>query len=111
MVHLLERPATPSQMADMHEVFGTYVKLAVDIERGIAAGGGALDADCEGVLLDSGSEQRDVWGADWVLASREVRFEALINLRPAQNNPSVEIIDPMIQERVASVVRYLMSAV
>ncbi len=111
MVHLLERPATSSQMDDMLEVFGTYVKLAVDIERGIAAGGGALHADCEGVLLDSGSEQRDVWGADWVPASREVRFEALINLRPAQNNPSIEILDPMIQERVTSVVRHLMSAV
>ena len=42
------------------------MKLAVDLERRILAGGGALHADCEAVLLGAGSRQEDVWGADWV---------------------------------------------
>lgn len=32
-----------------------YIKLAVDIEREIIAGGGELHADCEAVLLKNGS--------------------------------------------------------
>lgn len=38
----------------------TYVKLAVDIERGILAGGGAMHADCEAVLLEDGSQVEQV---------------------------------------------------
>ena len=41
------------------------LKLAVDIERGILAGGGELHADCEAVLLGNGSKQVDIGGADW----------------------------------------------
>ncbi|MFP5272403.1 DUF5674 family protein [Coleofasciculus sp.] len=33
------------------------MKLAVDIQRGILAGGGEFHADCETVLLEDGSEQ------------------------------------------------------
>ena len=42
-------------MQEMLEMLETYVKLAVDIERGILAGGGAMHADCEAVLLEDGS--------------------------------------------------------
>jgi len=52
-----------------------------DIEQGIAAGGGALHADCEALLLEAGSQQTDVWGADWIPASQEVRYEATIRAR------------------------------
>ncbi|MCX5962535.1 MAG: DUF5674 family protein [Cyanobacteria bacterium] len=36
----------------MLEALGIYVKLVVDIERKILAGGGELHADCERVLLN-----------------------------------------------------------
>ncbi len=45
----------------MLQVLGTYIKLAVDLERGILSGGGALHADCEAVLLEDGSRQEDIW--------------------------------------------------
>ncbi len=56
MIHVLREKATSEQVRDMLEELGTYIKLAVDIQRGIAAGGGALHADCEGVLQDDGSQ-------------------------------------------------------
>jgi hypothetical protein len=37
-----------------------------------------------------------------------VTFEALINIRPRQNNRSMLILDPSIRERVAQVVRSLL---
>jgi hypothetical protein len=33
-----------------------------------------------------------------------VTFESLINIRPRQNNPSMEIIDHPIREKVAEIV-------
>ncbi len=91
----------------MLEELEDYVKLAVDIERGVAAGGGALHADCEAVLLADGSEQEDVWGADWIPAVHEVRYESFINIRPRQNNPAMTILDPAIRDRVEAIVRKL----
>jgi Protein of unknown function (DUF5674) len=72
--------------AGVSEVFGTSIELAVDIRREILAGGGELHADCEQALLDDGSEQVDIWGADWDPQAATVTYESLINIRPRQNN-------------------------
>lgn len=95
----------------MFEELEDYVKLAVDIEQGVAAGGGALHADCEEVLLDHGSKQEDIWGADWIPQIREVRYESFINIRPRQNNPAMTILDPAIRRRVEEIVRKLFEGV
>jgi hypothetical protein len=108
MIHLLRQKATAAQLAEMLEALGAYVKLAVDIEQEIAAGGGGLHADCEAVLLEAGSRQDDIWGADWIPSSQEVRYEALINIRPSQSNPSMTILDPEIRARVKRVVESLL---
>ena len=98
-------------MADMLQALSTYVKLAVDVQRGILAGGGTLHADCEAVLIEDGSRQEDVWGADWNPAAQQVTFESLINICPRQKNPSLEILDPAVRERVAHIARQLLGSV
>jgi hypothetical protein len=98
-------------MADMLQALGTYTKFAVDIRRGILAGGGVMHADCEAVLLEDGSQQEDVWGADWNPTAQQVTFESLINIRPRQNNLSMEILDPTIRERVTGIVHQLLGGV
>ena len=105
MVHLITERTTPQQIQEMLEELKTYIKLAVDIHRKVVAGGGALHADCQAVLLDDGSEQIDIWGADWIPASHEVRFESLINIRPKQDNRSMTIGDPQLRATVESIVR------
>ncbi|MGH9853893.1 MAG: DUF5674 family protein [Blastocatellia bacterium] len=107
MIHLLESTPTPQQLAEMLEELEDYVKLAVDIEQGVAAGGGALHADCEAALLANGSRQQNIWGADWIPQIREVRYESFINIRPRQNNPAMTILDPAIRSRVEEIVRRL----
>ena len=97
--------ATPKQMQDMLSDLQTYMKLAVDIRRRIIAGGGALHADCEAVLLEDGSQQADVWGADWIPQTKQVRFESLINIRPKQGNRAMTIADPAIRTNVEAIVR------
>lgn len=111
MIHIIRERATKEQLQEMMEMLETYVKLAVDIERGILAGGGAMHADCEAVLLEDGSQQEFIWGADWNPASQEVTFESLINIRPRQNNRSLELQDPDFRARVEQVVRKLLGGV
>lgn len=104
-IHILQTKLTEAQVRDMLEALGTYIKVAVDVERGLLAGGGEYHADCEEVLLENGSRQEDVWGADWYPDSRSVAFGALINIRPRQGNASMEIRDPALRQRVEAIVR------
>ena len=95
----------------MLESLETYIKLAVDVQRGLLAGGGVMHADCESALLDDGSRQEDIWGADWTPASQQVTFESLINIRPRQNNRSLDIEDPAIRGRVAEIALNLLAGI
>ncbi len=52
-------------MDEMLPTLDVYVKLAVDIQRGILAGGGALHGGCESALLEDGRKPEDIWEADW----------------------------------------------
>lgn len=104
-IYLIEKKATPLQIREMLEALSSYVKLAVDVKKEIIAGGGMLHADCEAVLIDDGSKQEDIWGADWLPDSKEVKFEALINIRPRQNNRSMTIQDGEIRQKVEKIVR------
>ncbi|NCO37311.1 MAG: hypothetical protein COZ06_07120 [Armatimonadetes bacterium CG_4_10_14_3_um_filter_66_18] len=109
-IHLFsnEKP-TPEQMAEMLEALGNYAKLAVDVRRRLVAGGGEMHADCEAVLLDAGSRQEDVWGADWKPHSQEVAFESLINIRPRQGNMSMVIQDRDLRATIEQIVKERMA--
>jgi hypothetical protein len=104
-IHIIRHRATPEQIREMEEELETYIKLGVDIERGILAGGGEYHADCEEVLLEDGSQQGDIWGADWYPESKTVEFVALINIRPHQGNRGMEIQDPNLREKIETIVR------
>jgi len=95
-------------MSEMLEELQNYIKLAVDVEQGILAGGGALHADCEAALLEAGSKQEDVWGADWIPATQEVRYESLINIRPLEGKRTMELKDETLREQIREVVVQLL---
>lgn len=111
LIHLIRSGASKQQIQEMLQALDTYIKLAVDIRRGILAGGGVMHADCEAVLLEDGSQQKDIWGADWIPSAQQVTYESLINIRPSQNNRSMEISDPVIRERVAEIAHQLLGGV
>jgi hypothetical protein len=104
VILILGDTANPEQIAMMLEALGSYIKLAVDVERALVAGGGELHADCEEALLEDGSRQENIWGADWDPAG-EVRFESLINIRPRQGNRGLELQAPELRSRVERIVR------
>lgn len=104
MIHLIVKRASKKEIKEMLQVFGSFIKLAVDVRRGILAGGGELHADCEQILLDNGSEQSDIWGADWDPINKVVSYESLINIRPKQNNRKLEIQNPDLRKKVERIV-------
>ena len=109
MILIIREQATPEQIEQMAETYvGLMIKLAVDIEQEILAGGGELHADCEQTLLENDSLQENVWGADWYPEVRRVGFESLINIRPRQQNRSMEIKDPILREKIEIIVRNLL---
>ncbi len=88
----------------MLEVFGDFIKLAVDVERGILAGGGALHADCEALLLEYGSNKDNVWGADWYPFTQVLAYEAMLNIRPRLGNRSMYLQNPLLRNKIDQIV-------
>lgn len=107
-IFIIRQHATAKEIQQMLEELETYIKLAVDVKRNIVAGGGEYHADCEEVLLEDGSRQEDVWGADWYPESRQLSFGALINIRPQQGNRGMEIEDPELCQKIETIVRQLL---
>ena len=107
MTLIIREAATAAQIEDMKTFGGEFIKLAVDVEREILAGGGELHADCEDALLEDGSRQADVWGADWFFNTHLVGFESMINIRPRQHNFDMELKDLVLREKIEQIVRAL----
>lgn len=105
MIHIIREHATAEQIREMLEVLQTYVKLAVDVRRKVIAGGGGMHAECKAALVEDGSRQADVWGADWVPEGQEVRFESLINIQPKQHNRTMRIEDHALCVKIEHIVR------
>lgn len=99
-----------SSRIDSHELarlvalfFEDMVKYVVDIERHVAAVGGDLHADAEALLLEAGSLQDDLWGANYYPGRGEedcIEYTSLINIRPARENRSMEVQDPAIRKQL-----------
>ena len=83
--------------------FGDMVKYVVDVERDVIAVGGELHVDAEDVLLEAGSRQQDLWGANYYPGRGRdgcIEFTSLINISPARGNRSMEIGDPAIRDKI-----------
>jgi hypothetical protein len=87
--------------------FHDFVKGVVDLRRGILVLDADMHADQEAVLLEEGSDQRDLWGInlypqidgpDWL------EFDSMINLRPSFGNRSRGVEDPSTREAIARLV-------
>ena len=87
----------------VREQFGDMVKYVVDVDREWIAIGGQLHADAEKVLLDRGSRQASLWGANYYPGRGRVdcvECTSLINIRPAAGNQGMEVEDAVLRERI-----------
>jgi len=91
---------------------GSLVKAVVDIERNLMAIDGVMHADEEQMLLNDGSQQKDLWGIniypDLPTADR-IEFDSMINIRPSQGNPSRLVENTEIQNKVRIIVNKIIT--
>lgn len=111
MIHLLKQTATREQIQEMLHQYESMIKIVVDIRRRTLSGGGEMHADCESVLLDDGSEQDDLWGANWYPHEQRIEFESLINIRPRFGNRSIVIQDDTLRKQVEAITREILGGV
>ena len=100
---LLERRIERAELVRLARLFGDMIKFVVDVERGVIAIGGELHADAEQLLLEAGSRQGDLWGANYYPGwGRDgcIEFTSLINIRPSQGNPGMEVQAEAMRERI-----------
>jgi len=92
----------------MGKHFEGYIKVVVDVERGILAGGMDRHADEKKELLNNGSLQRNLWGGGLDLETKEIDYNSIINLRPNQDNPSRDIMSKEIRAEFGRIVKKLL---
>ncbi|MBY9002310.1 MAG: hypothetical protein KGD64_15425 [Candidatus Heimdallarchaeota archaeon] len=87
--------------------FGNLIKAVVDVEKGIMVIDSDLHSDEEAVLIEQGSEQKDLWGINLYPDEDEgsfIEFDSMINLRPSQNNLSRGVENEKTRKRIANIV-------
>ncbi|MCX6267588.1 MAG: DUF5674 family protein [Bacteroidetes bacterium] len=111
-MQIIAKSASLIHLWESREVdFTEMMKIVVDIRQQILAIDGDMHADLEKLLLDNGSQQQDLWGAN-IYPSKDkgdqLEFTSFINIRPSQGNRSMEVQDAGIQELIQLVVDRLL---
>lgn len=87
--------------------FGDLVKAVVDVEKEIMVIDAELHSDEEELLIENGSEQKNLWGINLYPALDNndfIEFDSMINLRPSFGNSSRGVDDPQIREKIIFIV-------
>ncbi|OGS43045.1 MAG: hypothetical protein A2539_02495 [Elusimicrobia bacterium RIFOXYD2_FULL_34_15] len=107
-MEILDKKINKSEFAKKYlTYYETISKAVVDIENEIIAVDSELHSDLEALLLENGSKQKNLWGINiHPLREKEdfVEFTSLINIRPHQNNRSMEVEDCEIKSRIMKII-------
>ncbi len=88
-------------------LFGDMVKAVVDIDRQLVAVNAELHSDLEALLLEDGSEQKNLWGINLYPELRDdqfIEFDSMINMRPSQGNRSRGVDSEDIRKKIVAVI-------
>ena len=107
MIIILDNKANKTEIQQMSKEFAGYIKIVVDIEKKMLAGGAERHFDLEQKLLEEGSIQKDLWDGGIDLETREIDHNSMINLRPRDNNPSRDILSEEIRLKFDKIVKYI----
>lgn len=90
--------------------FKNMIKAVVDLEKEIIALDSELHADLEGLLIEAGSRQENLWGINFYLEKplkERIEYTALINIRPSQDNPGMEVGNVKTRKKIEKIVNIL----
>ncbi len=105
MIILISKKATKEELEKMAEDFGgDYIKVTIDVNIKIIAGGGERHFDAEQILLENGSKQENIWGGGLDPKTKTIDYNSMINLRPNQN-PSRDILSEEIRKEFDKIIK------
>ena len=82
-----------------------FIKVVVDIEKGILSMDCEFHIDCAEELVKDGSEFKNLWGANIFPFKKFIEYTSMINIRPKIGNRSMEIQDEKIKEKVRQIIK------
>lgn len=104
---IIRKKVTRKQLHELGRRFDGYIKVVIDVERGILAGGAERHFEEEKILLTNGSKQKDLWGGGFDIKTKEIDYNSVINLRPNQENPSRDILSLDIRKKLDDILNKL----
>jgi hypothetical protein len=101
---------TITELSAMAEkMYGTIVKVDVDVAKNIFIVDMGMHADGEAYLMENGSRQNDLWGINLHPTDYGtddfIEFDSMINIRPSQGNASKDVLDLDIRKQIIAVVQ------
>ncbi len=105
---IIKSKADEETLKKIAEDLEGYIKVVVDIERGILTAGGLRHFEGEELLLKDGSVQKDLWGGGLDLETNEIDYDSMINIRPNQGNTSREVLSEEIRKKMDQIIRELL---
>ena len=91
--------------------FAEMIKFVADVDRGVIALGGEMHSNAEIILLENGSLQKNLWGGNVYPNAKEgerIEYASLINVRPSQGNPALEVQNVAIKEKMEKITKNLL---
>ena len=105
---ILEHPISRAELKIYAaNTFGDMIKCVADVDKGLLAIDAELHADLERLLLENGSQQTDLWGFNIYpdeTGEDFIEYDSLINIRSWQGNPSRDVLDQGVRDRIAIIV-------
>jgi hypothetical protein len=98
MIITSSNPYSNEQIEQLKEQFEVYIKTVIDIDKKICSAGMDRHFEGEQILLQQGSDQRNLWGGGIDLETLEIDYNSFINIRPRDNNTKNEIQDEQIKK-------------
>jgi hypothetical protein len=111
-MQIILKPTSLEQLwKDRLTDFEEIMKIVVDVEKNILAIDAEMHADLEKFLLESGSAQKDLWGANVYPMNNpdeNLEYTSFINIRPSQGNRSMEVKNEVIRVKIKHIVNTLL---
>ena len=113
-VEIVEKPINREYLKKfLNKPFKEVIKFVVDVEKELIAFGGELHSDAQERLLEEGSDGKNLWGGNLFFLENGkkivIEHSSLINIKPSQNNFSMEIKNGKIREKIEKISKKLIS--
>ncbi|MEX2007449.1 MAG: DUF5674 family protein [Candidatus Levyibacteriota bacterium] len=111
MIITKKEPYTEAEIEELKEKFGSYIKTVIDLKKKICSAGADRHFESEKILLEQGSIQQDLWGGGIDLETKTIDCNSFINVRPADNNKSNELLDSKKRREFEKITKYFFKSI